>query len=73
MGMHLWNFENFNAIGITLFLFSQVVWHSMQEEFLRQYSHYESMIGRCYPGSGIKMEFTIADLLNYFSDIAQSH
>ncbi|ELT89930.1 hypothetical protein CAPTEDRAFT_229168 [Capitella teleta] len=51
----------------------QVVWHSMQEEFLKQYSQYETMISKCYPGSGIKMEFTISDLLAYFSDIAQSH
>jgi len=31
------------------------------------------MIGKCYPDSGIMLEFTIADLLGYFSDIAQSH
>lgn len=51
----------------------QVVWHSMQDEFLKQYKYFESMIGKCYPDSGITFEFSIADLLNYFSDIAQSH
>lgn len=51
----------------------QVVWHSMQDEFIRQYKHFESLIGRCYPGSGITMEFTIQDILEYFSSIAQSH
>ncbi|XP_074524246.1 exocyst complex component 1 isoform X7 [Halichoeres trimaculatus] len=51
----------------------QVVWHSMQDEFIRQYKHFESLIGRCYPGSGITMEFTIQDMLEYFSSIAQSH
>lgn len=51
----------------------QVVWHSMQDEFLKQYKYFESMIGKCYPDSGITFEFSIADLLGYFSDIAQSH
>ncbi|KAG7263226.1 hypothetical protein CRUP_036232 [Coryphaenoides rupestris] len=51
----------------------QVVWHSMQDEFIRQYKHFEDLIGRCYPGSGITMEFTVPDMLEYFSSIAQSH
>ena len=51
----------------------QVVWHSMQDEFLKQYKHYETLISRCYPDSGISLEFTITDLLGFFSDIAQSH
>uniref|UniRef100_H2ZSP2 Exocyst complex component 1 n=1 Tax=Latimeria chalumnae TaxID=7897 RepID=H2ZSP2_LATCH len=51
----------------------QVVWHSMQDEFIRQYKHFEGLIGRCYPGSGVSMEFTIQDILEYFSSIAQSH
>ncbi|XP_038858603.1 exocyst complex component 1-like isoform X3 [Salvelinus namaycush] len=51
----------------------QVVWHSMQDEFICQYKHFEGLIGRCYPGSGITMEFTIGDMLEYFSSIAQSH
>uniref|UniRef100_A0A8C9YIH9 Exocyst complex component 1 n=1 Tax=Sander lucioperca TaxID=283035 RepID=A0A8C9YIH9_SANLU len=51
----------------------QVVWHSMQDEFIRQYKHFEDLIGRCYPGSGITMDFTIQDMLEYFSSIAQSH
>ncbi|XP_049573818.1 exocyst complex component 1 isoform X6 [Syngnathus scovelli] len=51
----------------------QVVWHSTQDEFIRQYKHFEDLIGRCYPGSGITMEFTIQDMLEYFSSIAQSH
>ncbi|XP_077440991.1 exocyst complex component 1 isoform X3 [Vanacampus margaritifer] len=51
----------------------QVVWHSTQDEFIRQYKHFEDLIGRCYPGSGITMEFTIRDMLEYFSSIAQSH
>uniref|UniRef100_A0A8C3LQI8 Exocyst complex component 1 n=1 Tax=Chrysolophus pictus TaxID=9089 RepID=A0A8C3LQI8_CHRPC len=51
----------------------QVVWHSMQDEFIRQYKHFEGLIARCYPGSGITMEFTIQDILDYCSSIAQSH
>ena len=51
----------------------QVVWHSMQDEFLKQYKTFDTLIARCYPDSHITIEFTIGDLLEYFSNIAQSH
>ena len=51
----------------------QVVWHSMQDEFIHQYKHFEDLIQRCYPGSMINLEVTINDILSYFSNIAQSH
>ncbi|KAM9330411.1 exocyst complex component 1 [Gastrophryne carolinensis] len=51
----------------------QVVWHTMQDEFIRQYKHFEGLIEKCYTGVGITMEFTIQDILDYFSSIAQSH
>ncbi|OBS78057.1 hypothetical protein A6R68_19553, partial [Neotoma lepida] len=54
-------------------LYKKVVWHSMQDEFIRQYKHFEGLIARCYPGSGVTMEFTIQDILDYCSSIAQSH
>ncbi|PIK47821.1 putative exocyst complex component 1 isoform X5 [Apostichopus japonicus] len=51
----------------------QVVWHSFQEEFIRQYKHIDDMIRRCYGGSNVSLEFSIEDVLKYFSEIAQSH
>uniref|UniRef100_A0A6P7G551 Exocyst complex component 1 n=1 Tax=Diabrotica virgifera virgifera TaxID=50390 RepID=A0A6P7G551_DIAVI len=51
----------------------QVVWRAMQEEFIRQYKTLEDIIHQCYPGSMISLEFTIEDILMFFSDIAQSH
>ncbi|XP_018331372.1 exocyst complex component 1 [Agrilus planipennis] len=51
----------------------QVVWRAMQEEFIRQYKMLEDLIQQCYPGSMIALEFTIDDILNFFSDIARSH
>lgn len=45
----------------------------MQEEFLRQYKSIEETIQRCYPGAMITLEFTIDELLGYFSEIARSH
>ncbi|XP_071489037.1 exocyst complex component 1-like [Diadema antillarum] len=51
----------------------QVVWRMLQEEFIRQHKHIEMMIARCYPGSKISLEFTIEDVLQFFTDIAQSH
>lgn len=52
---------------------TQVVWHSMQDEFIRQYKSLEALVQRCYPGSMITLEFTINDILAFFSDIARSH
>lgn len=51
----------------------QVVWHSMQDEFIRQYKYIESLIERCYPGAKIMLEFSINDILEFFSEIARSH
>ena len=51
----------------------QVVWHSLQDEFLKQYKYFEGLIAKCYPQSDVTFEFTIDDLLTFFSDIAQSH
>ncbi|CAH0552972.1 unnamed protein product [Brassicogethes aeneus] len=51
----------------------QVVWRAMQEEFIRQYKMLEDLIQQCYPGSMVTLEFTIDDILHFFSDIARSH
>lgn len=48
----------------------QVVWRAMQEEFINQYKTLEEMIQRCYPGALLGLEFSINDLLGYFTDIA---
>lgn len=45
----------------------------MQEEFIQQYKSVEDLIQRCYPGSMIALEFTISDILEFFSEIARSH
>jgi len=51
----------------------QVVWHHMQEEFIQQYKYIEDLLQRCYPGSQICLDFTMVDILEYFSDIAMNH
>lgn len=51
----------------------QVVWRAMQEEFIQQYKTIEELIQRCYPSAMITMEFSIQDILEFFSGIAQSH
>ncbi|KAK3099143.1 hypothetical protein FSP39_000104 [Pinctada imbricata] len=51
----------------------QVVWLSMQDEFIKQTKYYEELINKCYPDSGISLEFRIPEILQFFSDIAQSH
>jgi len=51
----------------------QVVWHHMQEEFIRQYKYIEDLLQRCYPGAQICLDFTMEDILEYFSGIAMHH
>ncbi|XP_014282653.1 exocyst complex component 1 [Halyomorpha halys] len=51
----------------------QVVWRAMQEEFIQQYKYIEDLIQRCYPGAMIALEFSIEDILSFFSEIARSH
>ncbi|XP_033111191.1 exocyst complex component 1-like isoform X2 [Anneissia japonica] len=51
----------------------QVVWRSMQQEFIHQYNHIQNLIKRCYPGANLTLEFTIDEVLQFFSNIAQSH
>nr|XP_022323455.1 exocyst complex component 1-like isoform X4 [Crassostrea virginica] len=51
----------------------QVVWFSMQDEFIKQVKHYEDLINQCYPDSGITLEFKVEDVLSFFSEIAQNH
>ncbi|XP_074649870.1 exocyst complex component 1-like [Tubulanus polymorphus] len=48
----------------------QVVWLNMQDEFIKQYKYFETLIQQCYPGSGISLEFNVNDILQYFSEIA---
>ncbi|KAJ8682053.1 hypothetical protein QAD02_017845 [Eretmocerus hayati] len=51
----------------------QVVWREMQGEFIAQYINIEELIQRCYPDSNVSLEFTIQNILEFFSEIAQSH
>ncbi|NXI55400.1 EXOC1 protein, partial [Chloroceryle aenea] len=46
-----------------------VVWHTVEQELIRQYQEFEGLIQRCYAGSGIAMDFTMLDLLSYFNSI----
>ncbi|KAM9538380.1 exocyst complex component 1-like isoform 1-T1 [Guaruba guarouba] len=49
-----------------------VVWHAVEQEIIHQYQEFEELIQRCYTGSGIAMDFTVEDLLSYFSSITLS-
>ncbi|THD28576.1 Exocyst complex component 1 [Fasciola hepatica] len=50
----------------------QVVWRSIQNEFLDQCGRFNVLIEQCYPDSGITLEFTQTDLEHYFREIAPS-
>uniref|UniRef100_U3K9U4 Uncharacterized protein n=1 Tax=Ficedula albicollis TaxID=59894 RepID=U3K9U4_FICAL len=49
-----------------------VVWKAVELEFIRQYREFEELIQRCYAGAGIALDFTMEDLLSYFSSISTS-
>eukprot|EP01134_Creolimax_fragrantissima_P005760 CFRG5760T1 len=51
----------------------QVVWRYMQDDFITQYQEYDMVIKKCYPNTGLHLDFTVNDLLSYFSSIAASH
>jgi hypothetical protein len=48
----------------------QVVWHGVQEEFIRDYNRIVDLLQRCYSDTGLSLEFDINDLLTTFSELA---
>ncbi|XP_038604389.1 exocyst complex component 1-like [Tachyglossus aculeatus] len=50
-----------------------LVWHAMEKEVLQQYHEFDHLIHRCYQGSGITLDFSVEDLLEYFETITQSN
>jgi transposase-like protein len=51
----------------------QVIWRGIQEEFCRQLRKYEELLSKCYPEVTVRLEFTMEEILVFFSDLAQSH
>ncbi|GES81230.1 exocyst complex component Sec3-domain-containing protein [Rhizophagus clarus] len=51
----------------------QVVWHAIEEEVIRNHERFTLIINKCYPNANITLEFSMDDLLGYFSEIARSH
>ncbi|RUP44993.1 SEC3-like 1 [Jimgerdemannia flammicorona] len=49
----------------------QVVWRGIQEEFIQQHEKMEFLIRKCYPETGMQLEFTIQDLLGMMSELAR--
>lgn len=51
----------------------QVVWRGIQEEFTKRFRRYGELIAICYPESSTRLEFTMEELLGYFSELARTH
>lgn len=51
----------------------QVVWREIQDEFISQHTKITQLIQKCYPDANVELEFSIEDLLGFFSRIAKSH
>ena len=39
---------------------------------MEQFKRFEELIEKCYPGSNITLEFTIKDLVEYFTTISSA-
>ncbi|XP_064184346.1 exocyst complex component 1-like isoform X1 [Anguilla rostrata] len=50
----------------------QVVWRDMQQDFVAQCRGFESIVGRCYPGAGVSLEFGEQDLQQFFRAISEN-
>jgi len=51
----------------------QVLWHNLQEAFVRQFERYEELVKLCYPNSNVHLSVSINEILEFFSNIAQSN
>lgn len=51
----------------------RVSWRGIQEEMTRNLRRYEDLIAKCYPESNIRLDFTMDELLEYFSEMAKTH
>ena len=51
----------------------QVAWRGIQEEFVKLIRKYEEFIAKCYPETNLRFDFTITEVLEYFSDMAKAH
>ncbi|TPX63540.1 hypothetical protein SpCBS45565_g06534 [Spizellomyces sp. 'palustris'] len=51
----------------------QVVWRGIQEEFTKRFRRYGELIMICYPETSTRLEFTMDELLGYFSELARAH
>ena len=50
----------------------QVIWRGMQEDVLNRVQRFNELIQKCY-GGALPLEFTVQDLLGYFSELAKNH
>jgi hemerythrin len=51
----------------------QVVWHGIQEEFIRDHNRTTELMQKCYAHTGLSIDFTINDLLDTFSELAKNN
>ncbi|KAI9595869.1 exocyst complex component Sec3-domain-containing protein [Syncephalis fuscata] len=51
----------------------QVVWHGIQEEFIRDHGRFTDLLQKCYSDTGLSLEFDINNLLDTFSELAQGN
>lgn len=49
----------------------QVVWHSVSEALLKDIRRFEELLAKCYPNSGLQLEFNTFHLSSFLSEMAQ--
>lgn len=51
----------------------QIVWDSLQEDVLKQIENINTIISNYYADAQAELEFTVDDIIGYFSEIAKNH
>lgn len=51
----------------------QVVWRGIQEDVVKHLNRFQELIELCFPGSVIKLEYSVEETLNYFSELSKAH
>jgi exocyst complex component 1 len=50
----------------------QAIWHDIQRLVIEEHHRMTNLIARCYPNSNIQLEFTVEDLLTFFTETAHN-
>lgn len=51
---------------------TQVVWRAIQSEVVKRLQKFEQLMALCYPEANLKLECSIDEVLNFFTELAKA-